>query len=150
MFLNESQKAAEEAVIKFFDLLCKKDVKMNEFESLIQSSYRLQQEAITGRIDKSAVWDDKEKKFVSNKDRSKIIRLRGWQDAIQNLLNKMPKSYRILKATQYDSINMVQFDVELSTRFLKTIYCSPNVIRENDVWQINPVSTYPRKKRKRK
>ena len=149
MILNESQKEAEKTVIRFFDLLCKKDVKMNEFESLIQSSYRLQQEAITGRIDKSAVWDEKEKKFVSNKDRSKIIRLRGWQDAIQNLLNKMPKSYRILKATQY-GINMVRFDVEVSTRFLKLIYSSPNVIRENDVWQINPVSTYPRKKRKRK
>ena len=149
MILNESQKAAEKTVIQFFDLLCKRDVKMNEFESLIQSSYRLQQEAITGRIDKSAVWDDKEKKFVSNKDRSKIINLRGWQDAIQNLLNKMPKSYRILKATQYGA-NMVRFDVEVSTRFLKLIYSSPNVIRENDVWQINPVSTYSRKKRKRK
>ena len=149
MILNESQKAAEKTVIQFFDLLCKRNVKMNEFESLIQSSYRLQQEAITGRIDKSAVWDDKEKKFVSNKDRSKIIHLRGWQDAIQNLLNKMPKSYRILKATQY-GINMVRFDVEVSTRFLKLIYSSPNVIRENDVWQINPVSTYPRKKRKLK
>ena len=149
MILNESQKAAEKTVVRFFDLLCKRNVKMNEFESLIQSSYRLQQEAITGRIDKSAVWDDKEKKFVSNKDRSKIIRLRGWQDAIQNLLNKMPKSYRILKATQY-GMNMVRFDVEVSTRFLKLIYSSPNVIRENDVWQINPVSAYSRKKRKRR
>ena len=59
MRLNESQKAAEKAVVQFFDLLCKRNVKMNEFESLIQSSYRLQQEAITGRIDKSAVWDEK-------------------------------------------------------------------------------------------
>ena len=59
MFLNESQKAAEKTIIQFFDLLCKRNVKMNEFESLIQSSYRLQQEAITGRIDKSAVWDEK-------------------------------------------------------------------------------------------
>ena len=149
MILNESQIKAEEAVKNFFNLLCIKDVKVSEFEWLIQSSYRSQQEAITGKIDKSIVWDDKEKKFVSNKDRSKIIRLRGWQDAIQSLLNKMPKSYRILKATQY-GINMVRFDVELPTRFLKLIYCSPNVIRENDVWQINPVSTYPRKKRKRR
>ena len=149
MILNESQKAAEKTVIQFFDLLCKRNAKMNEFKSLIQSSYRLQQEAITGKIDKSIVWDEKEKKFVSNKDRSKIIRLRGWQNAIQSLLYKLPKSYRILKATQY-GMNMVRFDVEVSTRFLKVIYSSPNVIRENDVWQINPVSTYPRKKRKRK
>ena len=149
MFLNETQKAAEKTVIRFFDLLCKKDVKMNEFESLIQSSYRLQQEKITGRIDKSIVWSDELKQFLSSNDPSKRIQLRGWQNAIQSLLYKWPKSYRILKATQY-GINMVRFDVEVSTRFLQLIYSSPNVIRENDVWQINPVSTYPRKKRKQK
>ena len=149
MILNESQKAAEKTIIQFFDLLCKRNVKMNEFESLIQSSYRMQQEAITGKIDKSIVWSDELKQFLSSNDPSKRIQLRGWQNAIQNLLYKLPKSYRILKATQY-GINMVRFDVEVSTRFLKLIYSSPNVIRENDVWQINPVSTYPRKKRKRK
>ena len=85
MILNESQKEAEEKVKEFFGLLCKTDVKMGEFKDLIQSSYRLQQEAITGKIDKSIVWDDEKKDFVSNKDRSKIIRLRGWQSAIQNV-----------------------------------------------------------------
>lgn len=122
MILNKSQKEAEKTVKQFFDLLCKRDAKMEEFESLIQASYIVQQNAVTGKIDRSIVWDDKKKDFVSNKDRSKKIYLRGWQSAIQSLLNKLPKAYRILKATQF-GINMVRFDVEVSTRFMKLIYC---------------------------
>lgn len=146
MILNESQKAAEQAVKVFFDLLCKRGAEVKQFEPLIQSSYIVLQNEHAGKMDKSAVWDEEKKVFVSNKDRSKKINMKGWQTAVDSLLIKQPKSYRILKATQF-GVNMVRFDIEVPTKFMKLIYCSPNVIRENDTWQINPVSAYPRNKR---
>ena len=140
---------AREAIEQFFDLLCKENVKVDEFEELIQLSYREQQKRSSNRIDKSIVWDKDEQKFVSNKDRSKIIYLQGWQNAVQNFLNKKPKSYRILKETP-SGTNMIRFEVEIPTRFMKLIYSSPNVIRENGTWYINPISALPRKTRKKK
>ena len=140
---------AREAIEQFFDLLCKENVEVDEFEELIQLSYREAQSGASGKIDRSVVWDSKKKEFVASKDRSKIVQLRGWQNAVQNFLNKKPKSYRILKETPFGT-NMIRFEVEIPTRFMKLIYSSPNVIRENGTWYINPNSAVPRKTKKRK
>lgn len=141
-------KNAKATVEKFFDLLCKKDVDIDEFESLIQASYKRQQDKITGTIDKSIVWDKEKKEFVSNKDRSKIIQMNGWQSAITNLLNKKPKSYRILRRFTF-GVNMIRIEIEIATRFMNVIYSYPNMIRENGVWQINPISAFPKKRREK-
>ena len=135
---------AREAVEQFFDLICKKDVKVSEFEEMIQSSYREQQKESSNKVDKSIYWNPVEQKFLSSKDRSKKINLQGWQQAIQTLLNKLPKSYRIISENEI-GLNMTQFCIQIPTRYMLVLYSTPNVIRENDVWQINPISALPQK-----
>ena len=70
--------SAKEAVNKFFNLLCVKESTVNQFEQMIQSSYKIEQDRLTGQIDTSAVWDEDQKKFVSNKDRTKPTKGREW------------------------------------------------------------------------
>ena len=135
---------AREAVEQFFDLICKKDVKVSEFEEMIQSSYREQQKESSNKVDRSIYWNPVEQKFLSSKDRSKKINLQGWQQAIQTLLNKLPKSYRIISENEI-GLNMTQFCIQIPTRYMLVLYSTPNVIRENDVWQINPISALPQK-----
>ena len=135
---------AREAVQQFFDLICKKDVKVSEFEEMIQSSYREQQKESSNKVDRSIYWNPVEQKFLSSKDRSKKINLQGWQQAIQTLLNKLPKSYRIISENEI-GLNMTQFCIQIPTRYMLVLYSTPNVIRENDVWQINPISALPQK-----
>ena len=135
---------AREAVEQFFDLICKKDVKVSEFEEMIQSSYREQQKESSNKVDRSIYWNAVEQKFLSSKDRSKKINLQGWQQAIQTLLNKLPKSYRIISENEI-GLNMTQFCIQIPTRYMLVLYSTPNVIRENDVWQINPISALPQK-----
>ncbi len=139
---------AREAIEQFFDLLCKKDVEVDEFEELIQLSYREAQNYASNKIDRSVVWNSKKKELVASKDRSKIVHLQGWQNAIENLLNKKPKSYRIL-SEKLLGVNMINFLVEISTMFMKLIYSSPNIIRESGTWYINPISALPRKTKKK-
>ena len=135
---------AREAVEQCFDLICKKDVKVSEFEEMIQSSYREQQKESSNKVDRSIYWNPVEQKFLSSKDRSKKINLQGWQQAIQTLLNKLPKSYRIISENKV-GLNMTQFSIQIPTRYMLVLYSTPNVIRENDVWQINPISALPQK-----
>ena len=142
---------ARETVESFFDLICKNTeiAEFNQFEDMIQMSYRVNQRLASNKIDKSIVWDDKEKKFVSNKDRSKIIHLEGWQNAVRRLIDKKPKSYRIIKEKEF-GVNMISFEIEVSTRFMKLLYCYPNAIREGGTWYINPISALAQKKRRKK
>ena len=140
---------ARETVEQFFDLLCKKDVEVSAFEEMIQSSYREQQKEASGKIDKSIYWDTGEQEFLSNKDRSKKINLQGWQQAIQTLLDKLPKSYRIISENEI-GLNMIQFCIQIPTRYMLVLYSTPNVIRENGVWQINPISALPQKTKRKK
>ena len=135
---------AREAVEQFFDLICKKDVKVSEFEEMIQSSYREQQKESSNKVDRSIYWNAVEQKFLSSKDRSKKINLQGWQQAIQTLLNKLPKSYRIISENEI-GLNMTQFCIQIPTRYMLVLYSTPNVIRENGIWQINPISALPQK-----
>ena len=135
---------ARETVEQFFDLICKKDVKVSEFEEIIQSSYREQQKESSNKVDRSIYWNAVEQKFLSSKDRSKKINLQGWQQAIQTLLNKLPKSYRIISENEI-GLNMTQFCIQIPTRYMLVLYSTPNVIRENGIWQINPISALPQK-----
>ena len=139
---------ARETVETFFELICQ-NREIDEFESMIQMSYRVNQRLASNKIDKSIVWDDKEKKFVSNKDRSKIIHLEGWQNAVRRLIDKKPKSYRIIKEKEF-GVNMISFEIEVSTRFMKLLYCYPNAIREGGTWYVNPISALPQKKRRKR
>ena len=140
---------ARETVEKFYELLCKKDVEVSEFEEMIQSSYREQQKKSSGKVDRSIYWNPVEQKFLSSKDRSKIVNLQGWQQAVQTLLNKLPKSYRIISENEI-GLNMTQFCIQIPTRYMLVIYSTPNVIRENGVWQINPISALPQKTNKKR
>ena len=135
---------ARETVEQFFDLICKEDVEVSEFEEMIQSSYREQQKASSDKVDRSIYWNAVEQKFLSSKDRSKKINLQGWQQAIQTLLNKLPKSYRIISENEI-GLNMTQFCIQIPTRYMLVLYSTPNVIRENGIWQINPISALPQK-----
>ena len=140
---------ARETVEQFFDLLCKEGVEVSEFEEMIQSSYREQQKESSDKIDRSVYWDSVRQEFRSSKDRSKIINLQGWQQAVQTLLNKLPKSYRIISENEI-GLNMTQFCIQIPTRYMLVLYSTPNVIRENGVWQINPISALPQKTNKKR
>ena len=140
---------ARETVEQFFDLLCKEGVEVSEFEEMIQSSYREQQKKSSDKVDRSIYWNAVEQKYLSSKDRSKIINLQGWQQAVQTLLNKLPKSYRIISENEI-GLNMIQFCIQIPTRYMLVLYSTPNVIRENGVWQINPISALPQKTNKKR
>lgn len=153
---------ARETVTNYFRKICGGgEPSLN----LIQYSYR--ERGIPDRI-KSMIRERNDlKKSLSRlkKDDDKTVlnsKIKFLDDAITGLKKALPKVLAqtpepikaMIKLKPYRFMiveekvlgrDMIKFNLVLHTRHQGTLKCTPNVIRENNTWGVNPVSAIPKR-----